>query len=850
MGQPRASRRKTVVLSSDEEDDSGPEPVAKTRDHIKQEPSPDRTKTIKDSKARVLSTIAIAGVSAKSPAKSKPIKAKSKASTTDAPDTKDRSIFSFFNATTQRQQRARTSPSPEKSASQVEIEVINDDSGGESKGVALSKGSSTALTLRKRKVQQSTSFGNNSSLPPTTTQKFRKTADGGRTPSISLSNDDQRTWVDQFGPSGVDDLAVHKRKVTDVRQWLETTMRGRRQKVLVLKGSAGTGKTATIRMLAKDMGIDLSEWHNPTNFDSTTETTVSAASQFHEFVSRAGRANGLEFANHEISSPTSDATETFQPLPADTARRKKQVLLIEEFPTTFSLYASGLQAFRSTVAQYLSTAISSDALVVPMVLIISETLLSTTTAAADSFTVHRLLGPELANHPFIDTIEFNPIAPSILSKALEAVVIKEARKSGRRKTPGPQVIKRLVETGDIRSAISSLEFLCLRNNDENAWSGKIHFTKPRKKIELPMTEAEEEALKLVSNRESTLGIFHAVGKIIYNKRIDVSPGAANAQPPVWLSQHRRSKLPETDVDILIDELGTQTSTFIAALHENYALSCASLSREETLDSLEGCANHISDADLLSIDRFSTSNNAASGSAMDSLRQDEMAFQVAARGLLFDLPSPVHRGVPPGGSKADSFRMLYPASVKIWKRQEEIGSLLDLLTARAQAGKLKDMSPGVNLHSGGATGGVESWSRNQTFQSMPDDVHRAIQAPGMTSAATRVDMLLERLPFMVHIRAKDATLLTHINKVSRISAGRVPMHSDSQAADDDDDENAGAADVWSTDLPENESSLPKRHPPRSAKLTAKTGKNENNSPVMDVSPGVEGLILEDDDIVDD
>src|ERR1700761_8663555 len=151
-------------------------------------------------------------------------------------------------------------------------------------------------------------------------------------------------------------------------------------------------------------------------------------------------------------------------------------------------------------------------------------------------------------------------------------------------------------------------------------------------------------------------------------------------------------MPENNLDELIDELGTDTSTFVAALHENYALSCASTSTTDTLDTLVGSIESISDADLLSVDRFSYGTKAFSGSATDSLRQDEMAFQVAVRGMLFSLPSPVHRIVLADGRRADAHRMFYPASLKLWRKREEIEGSLALLTTKFNAGGLLRSSP--------------------------------------------------------------------------------------------------------------------------------------------------------------
>ncbi|EMC93418.1 hypothetical protein BAUCODRAFT_42897, partial [Baudoinia panamericana UAMH 10762] len=477
---------------------------------------------------------------------------------------------------------------------------------------------------------------------------------------------DDRPWVEQYAPTDLPELAVHKRKVADVRQWLEGAFSGKRRKILVLKGCAGTGKTTAVHLIARGMGVKVSEWHNPIGVDSSSDAHPSTAALFEDFISRAGRLTGLQLRpDYTTRIPDSESNKDGD---LEGLTNGKRLLLVEEFPNTFSRTSITLQSFRSTLSQYVSSTSGNEP--VPIVMIISETLLSTNTAAADSFTAHRLLGPELMNNPLINTIEFNPVAPTILIKALETVVVKEARKSGRRRTPGPAVLKRLAETGDVRSAVSALEFLCLREGNDDTWSSKVQFTKPKKKSEPPMTEAEKEALKLISNRESSLGIFHAVGRVIYNNRIDPPVGQELPQPPAWQPHNRRNKIPDYDINTLVDELGTDISTYIAALHENYLQSCSSGRCEDTLDSLTGCAEGFSDADLLSIDRFAFGTRAFSGSALDSLRQDEMSFQAAVRGTIFGLPSPVHRIALPGGSKVDAHRMRYPTSSRLWKAREE------------------------------------------------------------------------------------------------------------------------------------------------------------------------------------
>ena len=41
-----------------------------------------------------------------------------------------------------------------------------------------------------------------------------------RSTLIGISSQDDQLWVDKYAPQSLQDLAVHKRKVDDVRRWL------------------------------------------------------------------------------------------------------------------------------------------------------------------------------------------------------------------------------------------------------------------------------------------------------------------------------------------------------------------------------------------------------------------------------------------------------------------------------------------------------------------------------------------------------------------------------------------------------------------------------------------------------
>ena len=460
-----------------------------------------------------------------------------------------------------------------------------------------------------------------------------------------------------------------------------------------------------------------------------------------------------------------------QSVNAETDQQGGRVLMVDEFPTTFTRSAIALHAFRSSLLAYLSTGtVTTGSLfqsaksdpngTPPIVMIVSETLLSSATASMDSLTAHRLLGPEISNHPCTHMIEFNPVAPTFISKALDIVVKKEARTSKRRRIPGSVIMKRLSEMGDIRSAVNSLEFLCLRGDETGDWGGRVAGkTKRNTKDSSSMTAREQESLELVTQRESTLGMFHAVGKVVYNKRDLPDTSITGPQPPPdHLQQLHRPKVSQVLVDDLMNETGTDISTFISSLHENYILSCNGSS---FVDQLNDCVDYLSDSDLLDTDsrRSITSYRAGIGSARvnvqtgstDLIRQSEISFDVAVRGLLFALPSPVSRATHPNGKKDDSHKMFFPAALRLWKKTEEIEGVVSVWRKRLESGTTLTAMDNSYPTETSSAGGVASWKRHNTLDHVQsNDPNDDPDGLPLRFIVSRNDLLLLHLPYLSQI----------------------------------------------------------------------------------------------------
>jgi cell cycle checkpoint protein len=690
--------------------------------------------------------------------------------------------------------------------------------------------------------------------------------------NTAAADDQLRPWSERFAPANLGELAVHKKKVADVRQWLENVLAGRlRQRLLVLKGAAGTGKTTTTQLLARDLGCEILEWRNPPGSLGATQGHMSASAQFEEFLGRGGKFGQLDL-------------DTDSPPSVPKATGKRQIILIEEFPNTFMRSSSALTSFRSNILQFLAANTPALATfgqqtagdVTPIVMIISETLLTTTSASADSFTAHRLLGPEISRHPGTAVIEFNPVAPTLLTKALELVVQKEARKSGRKRTPGPLVLKRLGEVGDIRSAVSSLEFLMVKGDDDTQWGAQVLLSRPKKALkDVALTTGEQESLELITQRESSLGIFHAVGKVVYNKRDELPypPGSVSAAAETMqphMAHLARKKRSEVDVERLIDETGTDTATFISALHENYVGSCEPsnpLDPNSAVDYINECIEWLSESDLLSPSwdiffggRGYPSNHFGKDSGSHIVRQDEMAFQVAVRGLLFSLPSPVKRKAAHGSKATDAFKMFYPTSLKLWRAKEELEGLVDMWAGRILKGEDAGPGPpGASTANGAAKFGkrplsVNDWASPKKAKSMPPPSQPATQMQQDTSApppllslgsSARREMLLERLPYMAQIARRrrcsfGSMGLRDLDKMVTFQGIGGPA-TDEDEAEPDDDANA-AAETWATDKPTEEEI------PRNKGLARLIRAKEKSEAVAQLP--VQSLVLSDDDIEDD
>ncbi|CAE6422536.1 unnamed protein product, partial [Rhizoctonia solani] len=192
------------------------------------------------------------------------------------------------------------------------------------------------------------------------------------------SGDGESLWVDLHAPETQETLAVHPRKVEDVRRWLVEALTGgptgklrKYRRILVLTGPSGSGKTATLRVLAKELEAEVVEWYASSDefsmggdYDYESATTKLAS-----FLERAGVYGSLTL--NAISNPVSGSSKSDQKRPES----KHKILLLEDFPSLShprvrSAFHAALIRFAEATPP--SSTTTSSLTYPPLILIISD----------------------------------------------------------------------------------------------------------------------------------------------------------------------------------------------------------------------------------------------------------------------------------------------------------------------------------------------------------------------------------------------------------------------------------------------------------------------------------------------
>ncbi|KNE57357.1 hypothetical protein AMAG_03076 [Allomyces macrogynus ATCC 38327] len=288
---------------------------------------------------------------------------------------------------------------------------------------------------------------------------------------------------------------------------------GRRSPLLVIKGPTGSGKTTTLAALASDLGVTIREWINPVHYAD------ARVSPYHDLAS-------FLFKDAKYAPPT-------------------ELLLLKDLPI---FTKSTLATFHARLAHLLKS--PAHRRPARLVLIVTEFNLphDLTRRGSEYYDVPDLrdLVPDSLT-PWVDVISFNPVAPTLVTKALRRVCDTHRLPT--------RDIKSVVETanGDLRHALNCLQF--------------IHVLRP--------SRAEADTLAEQHHKEFSKSLFSSLGRVLYDKRDllphavtpSSTPPASTVTLPPHLAHWARAPL-EVDCAVVLDHLTVAPETYALFVHAN------------------------------------------------------------------------------------------------------------------------------------------------------------------------------------------------------------------------------------------------------------------------------------------
>ncbi|WVQ78580.1 hypothetical protein IAT38_000666 [Cryptococcus sp. DSM 104549] len=374
---------------------------------------------------------------------------------------------------------------------------------------------------------------------------------------VDQPQDMAQMWSELYTPTTEAELATGKARIQKVKVWMHEALFGcppgvtpnshsapdklrKYRRILLLTGPAGTGKTTTVRLLADQMGVDLVEWT-----DSVEEWSLgggiereSSMSKFKSFISRNAYPS-----LHLSSQPSSSSSAAIS---------KPRIILLTSLPNLTHLPTR--EAFHESLIGFCKQFNSSSC---PMIIVHSD---AGSGGRAEESWMDRdrggregsleVLGKEVKNGPWVQEIDFISLAPTFITSALNRVLQIAIPKAADRPAKSTLQLIALTSNGDLRSAINSVQLLCTErkaavkhsrkrkakdlddmelSQGSQKSSAKGRGSRGGRGSKLDVGDEMRAVLDAVTRREQSLGLFHALGKVFYNKRLDDPPQATDDQ---------------------------------------------------------------------------------------------------------------------------------------------------------------------------------------------------------------------------------------------------------------------------------------------------------------------------------
>ncbi|WVQ98933.1 hypothetical protein IAU59_006065 [Kwoniella sp. CBS 9459] len=620
-------------------------------------------------------------------------------------------------------------------------------------------------------------------------------------------------WSELYAPKSESELAPGKARIQKVKSWLHESLYGypfdvpepprgvnrdkvrKYKRVLLLTGPAGTGKTTTVRLLARDIGVEVMEWGEGVEERSLGGgiDRESSMSKFTSFLSRHS------FPSMSFSSNSSASQTPVKP----------RLILLTALPNLSHLPTR--EAFHAALYNFCQDFSSSSC---PMIIVHSD---AGAGGRAEESWMDRerggregsleVLGRDVKDGPWCQEIDFLPLAQTFLTKALLRVLQTAIPRALDR--PSQSTVQLIAQSshGDLRSAINSLQLLCAQrsgntrkrknrdgdDDDDNADDGEPSKKKGQRKsaagkgsrggkgAKLDVSRELRAVLDAVTRKEQSLGLFHALGKVFYNKRLDdpnideegeeileaIRRLPPNEPLPRHLQQFARSKS-LTQMETFIPSVPVDASTFALWIHQSFPEFC------EDIEQVSAGIDELCSADIMRTD---------DDIWQSSTQAIAYALHMSIRGIQMALPSPVPRR---------SQKVIKPQFFESYRQERENLSSLDNVAGYiAKRGVLSS-----NAYADGEKGLFEDtgvWGGM-----LPKRVVAAEMVPMMLKigSTSRKPLLPSSAQSLV---LPSYTSMTTRTREDELTAKNEPDQEENDATYHVDDDQPSHAQAWADDL---------------------------------------------------
>ena len=330
----------------------------------------------------------------------------------------------------------------------------------------------------------------------------------GRASADTRPRADTNVWAEQFAPTQSAELAVHKDKVRELREWVLLNRQhldqgtGRGQRVLVLRGPPGAGKTAMVRVVAAEVDMQVLEYRNGPglNFAENKWVEMQWVSEVQELAAflRAGQTFGGRTLLYDPATETRPESKSVN---RDMGVARPALLLVEDVP-----YIHTAEQREVLVAAVRRVCLASRVL---CIIVHSDSQEGGTSGRSD--------WPDcLLGLPALALIKINPVAVTFVQKALTRVLALAQLKV---ESATLSAIAKSAD-GDVRNAVNALQMWSLGQKKTS-----LNDKKKRKGAQKESSAAGNAvgdagtAGTLCFGRDAGLTLFHSLGKILHNKRL-------------------------------------------------------------------------------------------------------------------------------------------------------------------------------------------------------------------------------------------------------------------------------------------------------------------------------------------